>query len=229
MKIFNLKGENIKFESKKENDVLVDVFLKKSVEDLKKLGIYYNFDGIRKDKDWREYIKCKLKVVMGIESWDCFDEKIKNFYKENILDKFLEEKWYIYIEKDKKKLWNNLELEVYFRPLYNGNSKNNTSLKLSKLEEWEIVNNNDLEFKDFINWFYFYSIWSWAICVLKYRFPFIEKLRLEKEKITKDDIIQINFDKGISPENKKEKILEDVSNFLLTKVDLTQDIQEIEL
>ena len=29
MKILNLKGENIKFESKKENDVLVDVFLKK--------------------------------------------------------------------------------------------------------------------------------------------------------------------------------------------------------
>jgi len=66
--IFEIKKDKIKFEGVKEQEVLIDVFLKKSVEDLKSIEIEYDFEKIRQDEDWRKYIEYKLKTLMGVEN-----------------------------------------------------------------------------------------------------------------------------------------------------------------
>jgi len=244
MTILNLDNNGkVKYESKKENDVLLDVFLKKSVEDLDTLGIDYDFDEIKKDKDWRNYIECKVKVLMRIESWSCFNEKIKDgeettiksFYKEIFLKPFLKKTGFIKVSMkvgNKKEIEQYLNLKDYFNP----NKKENKEFDLKPIKKESSL--EKLNFKYLYNWFYL-SFWNNPnepikqvenLYILKYRFPFTKKIELEKSKIPVSDVVQINFTRqDISTPVKKQELFESVSNYLLTKIDLTQDIQEIKL
>jgi len=68
--------------------------------------------------------------------------------------------------------------------------------------------------------------------VFKYRLPLKdkEKITVDTSKLRPDDIIQIKFNTTIDlPEDNKEALFKNISNYLLTKVDLTQDIQKIRI
>ncbi len=231
MKILEFKDKKVKFKSKKENEVLVDVFLKKSVEDLGKLWIDYDFDDIRNKKDWREYIECKLKVVMGVDLEKNNEIKIEYFYKNNIWIKFQKEK-----ELFKWKL-DYVNLKDYFYPFKVKNNQQKYNFGINYIKKESSL--EKLNFNYFYNWFYF-SFWNnpdepteWIenLYVLKYRFPFVEKIDLNKGKIKVFDVIQIKFSykQNITSWTKKYAIFRDIANFLLTKVDITQDIQEIKI
>ena len=240
MKILEFKDKKVKFKSKKENEVLVDVFFKKSVEDLDKIWINYNFDDIRNNKDWRDYIECKLKVVMGVEknkdeeekNNSCFDKNITDFYKENILDKFLKEKWLDQL-KDEESL--SLDLKNYFYVEQDNIDEEKIDwwymnfLKIDKnilskditrtlKGRFDIYMDKEISFKC-ENWFFYYQDEEKDILIIyKYRLP-IDDIN------TKFIVNEENFFFSRDRLAKEE----DLIFFLLTKVDLTQDIQEIKI
>jgi len=195
MGILKIKNKKIKFEGIKEQEVLIDVFLKKSVEDLKSIGIEYDFEKIRQDEDWRKYIECKLKTLMGVEKWDCLDN-IKNFYKEKILDKFCEEKWLdklfnskwldkIKSEDNMKSMLNSLILESYFeKSKINDTGIEKLDLKKNWLKlEW-------LDFLGIVHWFVFMA---WARQTKGYYNLYIYKYRLPLSKINAKIIYLIDM------------------------------------
>jgi len=231
MKILEMKNDKIKFNSKKENEVLIDVFLRKSFDELTRLWSVLDFDEMKNDKNWRKYIECKLKVLMWVNDGSCFDEELEKFYKKNILDEFLEEKWFNKIDEKE-----NINLKNYF---WTKQSKyeNNINFELEPIKKQESL--EKLKFNYFPNWFFF-SFWNSPteptikikhLYVLKYRFPFKTEITLEINEIQVSDVIQIKFNlaQDISSQEKEKSLLQSVSNFLLSKVDLTQDIQEIKI
>jgi len=251
MKILEIKNDKVKFNSKKENEVLIDVFLKKSFNELTQLWLALDFDEMKKDESWRDYIECKLKVLMGVDNGKCFNKKIEDFYKENILDRFLEKKWINQNITVKK-----IDLKDYFGKNYEYNKDNIYLLsreeKIRKMERlvFELFSffnerekkyeEHNIEIDDLWNWFYWYIDDSLKLIIAyKYRLSF--ELLSELENLANWDIKEKKYIKKINIYNKnefKDYIVlaykgninnSDILSFLLSKVDLTQDIQEIKI
>jgi len=233
-----MKNDKVKFNSKKENEVLIDVFLRKSFDELTRIWLVLDFDEMKNDKNWRKYIEYKLKVLMWVNDRSCFDEELEKFYKKNILNEFLEKKWFNKFNMYKELILSELNLEEYFsKKIENDRSENifilNDSKKVDfiwfvdkfkKIKKWKKVSES-ISFYD-KNWlFAFIDYDNNLILAFKYRLIINFNINVIVKRIkwylTKDFIL-LWF-------KNKNNIKTDLGNFLLSKVDLTQDIQEIKI
>jgi len=220
MKILEIQEDKIKFNSLKENEILINTFLQQSLIDLENIGIY-SFFNIEEDKKryalYKRYIECKIKKLMWVES-DCFDRGLTEFYVKNILFYFLEligQDGVLKTISDFSNIMEIIDLNSYFTTFVRDN-KDLLNFTLQKVK----LNVDKLNFK-VINGFVISDSGTNEIYVYKYRLPL--KLFLLNTYNLWENLFKLNgYDKKVNS-------IDNVLNFLISKIDLTKDIQEIQV
>jgi hypothetical protein len=114
------KNNILKIYSEKEENIVIDIFINQSINNLNSEWWFnLDFDKIKNNKEeykkWKSFIETKLWIVFWKIKNEEIDEKVFEFWRDDIIWKFLKNKWYNFKNKDLKK-------EVFFS-YYNYSSK----------------------------------------------------------------------------------------------------------
>ena len=199
--VFSPLQENniLKINSEKEENILIDVFLNQSIQNLNSEWWFnLKFDEIKNNDIWRKFIKTKLEISFWIiKNYEQIDKDVFEFWRDEIIWKFLKNKWYISV------VYSNLEKAIFY--LY---------YKRINLSDW--IDLRKRWFVDFVNEIYKYSIMFSELLL---------KIPEKSEKIKifwKYGFLSVNI-----VDNNLWKKKEDRMNYIYSKINPLDDIKVI--